>query len=171
MTGKERRFVDEYMIDLNAYAAALRAGYAPATAKNASSWLDAARPGKPKVREAVEKRMAELSKRTGVTAERVMHELARIAFANATDVVDTKSGNVRPDADRDDTAAIQSVRVRDGLESTEHEIKFCDKIRALELLGKHLGMFAENVKIDGAVPVIVDDVDEAEQPQGKIGYE
>lgn len=171
MTGKERRFVDEYMVDLNAYAAALRAGYAPATAKNASSWLDESRPGKPKVREAVEKRMAELSKRTGVTAERVMHELARIAFANATDVVDAKSGNVRPDADRDDTAAIQSVRVRAG-ESPEHEIKFCDKIRALELLGKHLGMFAESVKIDGAVPVIVDDMAEApaqEKPQ--IGYE
>ena len=53
MTGKERRFVDEYLIDLNACAAALRAGYAHSTARNASAWIDEKRPEKPKVREAV----------------------------------------------------------------------------------------------------------------------
>ena len=171
MTGKERRFVDEYLIDLNAYAAALRAGYKPATAKNAASWIDGARPGKPQVREAVEMRMAELSKRTGVTAERVVHELARIAFANATDAVDPISGRVREDADRDDTAAIQSVKVKSGDDFTEREVKFGDKIRALELLGKHLGMFTDVVKVDGAVPVIIDDTGEDDPTQGRIGHE
>ena len=41
---------------------------------------------------------------------------------------------------------------------TEREVRMCDKVRALELLGKHLGMFTDNVRVDGAVPVIIDDV-------------
>lgn len=172
MTGRERAFVSEYLIDLNAYAAAVRAGYAPSTARNAASWIDEARPAKPKVRELLEKQMAERSKRTGVTADRVILELARIAFANVTDVVDVNTGRVLEDANREDTAAIAGIRMKNGENSTEAEVKFADKLKALELLGKHMGMWVDNVKIDGSVPVIVDDTDASEDaPSGKIGYE
>lgn len=172
MTGRERKFVEEYLIDLNAYAAAMRAGYAQNTAKNASMWIDGARPLKPKLREEIEKRMAERSKRTGVTADRVILELARIAFANVTDVVDAKTGRVLEDANREDTAAIAGIRMKNGEDYTEAEVKFADKLKALELLGKHMGMWVDNVKIDGSVPVIVDDTDAPEDaPSGKIGDE
>lgn len=172
MTGRERAFVSEYLIDLNAYAAAVRAGYAPSTARNAASWIDAARPAKPKVRELLEKQMAERSKRTGVTADRVILELARIAFANVTDVVNVNTGRVLEDANREDTAAIAGIRMKNGENSTEAEVKFADKLKALELLGKHMGMWVDNVKIDGSVPVIVDDTDASEDaPSGKTGDE
>lgn len=172
MTGRERAFVSEYLIDLNAYAAAVRAGYAPSTARNAASWIDATRPAKPKVRELLEKQMAERSKRTGVTADRVILELARIAFANVTDVVDVKTGKVLEGANREDTAAIAGIRMKNGDDFAEAEVKFADKLKALELLGKHMGMWVDNVKIDGSVPVIIDDTDAPEETtQGKIGYE
>ena len=170
MTGKERKFVDEYLIDLNACAAALRAGYAHSTARNAASWIDANHPEKPKVREAVEKRMAERSKRTGINADRVLVELARIGFANVTDVVDAQTGAIKTGASREDTAAITSTKCRRDAESAEWEVKLTDKVRALELIGKHLGMWQENVNIAGAVPVIVDDMPEESQKQ-QIGYE
>lgn len=172
MTGRERAFVSEYLIDLNAYAAAVRAGYAPSTARNAASWIDEARPAKPKVRELLEKQMAERSKRTGVTADRVILELARIAFANVTDVVNVNTGRVLEDANREDTAAIAGIRMKNGENFTEVEVKFADKLKALELLGKHMGMWVDNVKIDGSVPVIVDDTDAPEDaPSGKTGDE
>lgn len=171
MTGRERKFVEEYLIDLNAYAAAMRAGYAQSTARNAANWIEEARPLKPKLRDEIEKRMAERSKRTGVTADRVILELARIAFANVTDVVNADTGKVLEGANRDDTAAIAGIRVKSGEDFAETEVKFGDKLKALELLGKHLGMWVDNVKIDGSVPVIIDDTPEDAPPQGKIGYE
>ena len=171
MTGKERRFVDEYLIDLNACAAALRAGYAHSTARNASAWIDEKHPEKPKVREAVERRMAERSRRTGINAERVLLELARIGFANMADVVDTQTGEIRRDARIEDTAAITSTKCRRGEDSAEWEVRLTDKVRALELIGKHLGMWQENVYIAGAVPVIVDDMPEEAPEKPPIGYE
>lgn len=89
-----------------------------------------------------------------------------------TDVVDTKTGKVLEDANREDTAAIAGIRMKNGEDYTEAEVKFADKLKALELLGKHMGMWVDNVKIDGSVPVIVDDTDAPEDaPSGKIGYE
>lgn len=155
MTAKDKTFAEEYLIDLNAYAAAIRAGYAPGTARNAAAWIREDDPEKPDVKKMVDRLKAERSRRTGVTADRVVMELAKVAFANAGDVIDFETGKVRADAARDDKAAIQSVTVKKG---EQYEVKMADKTRALEMLGRHLGMFEDNVRIDGAVPVIVDDV-------------
>lgn len=78
--------------------------------------------------------MARLSRRTGVSAERVVRELARVAFASMPDAVDMCTATLKPDATADDRAAIASVRVKDGDVFTEREIRMCDKVRALELL-------------------------------------
>lgn len=154
MTAKQQRFCEEYLIDLNATRAAIRAGYSPKSAKtNGPRLLENAG-----IRARVEAMMARLSRRTGVSAERVVRELARVAFASMPDVVDMRTATLRPDATEDDRVAIASVRVKDGDMFTEHEVRMCDKVRALELLGKHLGMFTDNVRVDGAVPVIIDDV-------------
>ena len=156
MRERDKRFAEEYIIDLNASAAAIRAGFSPKTAKDAAAWIHPDHPTKPQLRALIDQLNAERSRRTGVTADRVIAELAKIAFVNAEDLIDPDTAKVLPTARREDKAAIQSVTVKSG-RTEEREIKLADKTRALELLGKHLGVFAENVKIDGAVPVIVDD--------------
>lgn len=148
MTKKQKRFVEEYLIDLNATQAAIRAGYSPDTAKSIGS----ENLTKPDIQARIAKAMAERSKRTGVDADRVVAELAKIAFVNAEDVIDAETATVKPNAAREDTAAIQSVKVKTfGEDGLEREIKMADKIKALELLGKHLGMFKDKVELSGTL--------------------
>lgn len=161
LTKKQRQFVEEYLIDMNATQAAIRAGYSTSTAKE----IGCENLTKPNIKDAIDKSLAERSKRTGVNADRVILELAKIAFINPTDVINMDEATVRGDANRDDTAAISSVKVKtipteDG-NITEREVKTYDKIKALELLGKHMGMFTDKFKIDGAIPIVIqDDLDE-----------
>lgn len=148
MTKKQKRFVEEYLIDLNATQAAIRAGYSPDTAKSIGS----ENLTKPDLQARIAKAMAERSKRTGVSADRVVMELAKIAFVNAGDVIDAETATLKPDAAREDTAAIQSVKVKTfGEDGLEREIKMADKLKALELLGKHLGMFKDKVELSGTL--------------------
>ena len=159
MTEKQKRFCDEYLIDLNATQAAIRAGYSPDSAGDIGS----ENLKKPDIRARIDKAIAEQSKRTGVNADRVVRELAKIAFVNAPDAVNLNDATIRDDADPNDTAAIASVKVKtiptqDGF-GIEREIRFADKTRALELLGKHLGMFTDKVAIDTTAAVqIIDDI-------------
>lgn len=148
MTKKQKRFIEEYLIDLNATQAAIRAGYSPDTAKSIGS----ENLTKPDIQARIAKAMAERSRRTGVNADRVVMELAKIAFVNAKDVIDPDTATVRPDALPEDTAAIQSVKVKAfGEDGLEREVKMADKLRALELLGRHLGMFKDKVELSGAL--------------------
>ena len=145
---KTKRFVEEYLIDLNATQAAIRAGYSPDTAQVQGSRMLS----NVMVSREIAKAMAERSRRTGVNADRVVMELAKIAFVNADDVIDAETATVKPDASRDDTAAIQSVKVKTfGEDGLEREIKMADKLKALELLGKHLGMFKDKVELSGTL--------------------
>jgi phage terminase small subunit len=159
LTEMQRRFVDEYLVDLNATQAAIRAGYSPKTASEQSSRLMSNK----KIKAAVEEARAELSRRTGVNQERVIRELARVAFLNATDVINMTDATIADEANRDDTAAIASVRVKKIPTEVgtieEREIKVADKLKALELLGKHLGMFADNINLSGEMGVqIINDI-------------
>lgn len=151
MTRKQKRFVEEYLIDLNATQAAIRAGYSPdSAAVIASENLK-----KPNIRAYIDKAIAERSKRTGINADRVLRELAKIAFVNAPDVINLDDATLREDAAQDDTAAIASVKVKmiptpEG-QGIEREIKLADKLKALELLGKHLKMFPDKMELSGKV--------------------
>lgn len=148
MTQKQKRFIEEYLIDLNATQAAIRAGYSPDTAQQTGS----ENLSKPVIRAQIDRAMAERSKRTGVNAERVVQELAKIAFVNAAEVIDPKTATVKEDALPEDTAAIQSVKVKAfGEDGLEREIKMADKLKALELLGKHLGMFKDRIELSGGL--------------------
>lgn len=157
MTLKQERFVEEYLIDLNATQAAIRAGYSPKTANEQGARLLA----KVSIQAAVSKAQAERSRRTGINQDRVLLELAKVAFLNPVDVIDMDGATIRGEANRDDTACIASVKVKtiptDDGQITEREVKVYDKLKALELLGKHLGMFTDKVKVDGAVPVVLYD--------------
>lgn len=148
MTKKQKLFCEEYLVDLNATQAAIRAGYSSATAKD----IGCENLAKPNIRAHIDRAMAERSKRTGVNADRVVRELAKIAFVNAADVINAKDATLRDDASEDDTAAIQSVKVKTfGEDGLEREIKMADKLKALELLGKHLGMFKDKVELSGGL--------------------
>lgn len=157
MTKKQKRFVDEYLIDLNATQAAIRAGYSPDTAKQMGS----ENLSKPDLRAAIDRAIAERSRRTGINQDRVIRELAKVAFLNPVDVIDMDEATIRGEANRDDTACIASVKVKtiptDDGTITEREVKTYDKLKALELLGKHLGMFTDKVKLEGGLPVVLYD--------------
>lgn len=155
MTKKQKRFVEEYLIDLNATQAAIRAGYSPDTAGSIGN----ENLKKPEICACVEKAMAERSKRTGVCANRVVQELAKIAFLNLRDVIDPKTAAVREDASDEDTAALQSIKVKKSYsetgESIEREAKAADKLKALELLGRHLGMWNDKLDVNGVEGVVI----------------
>ena len=159
---RQDRFVEEYLVDLNATQAAIRAGYSVKTASEQGARLLA----NVKVQSKIAKEMAERSKRTGINQDRVVMELARIAFVNPQNLINPEDASVRPDATDDDLACIQSVKVKtmDGAKgsSVEREIKLNDKMKALELLGKHLGMWNDKIDLNVAVPVVICGEDDLE---------
>lgn len=83
LTAKQQRFVDEYLIDLNATQAAIRASYSKKTARQIAdqnlSKLD--------IKAAIEKRMQSRSDRTGITQDKVLRKLAKIGFSDIRKVV------------------------------------------------------------------------------------
>ncbi len=97
LTIKQQCFVNEYLIDLNATQAAIRAGYSAKTADAQGSRML----GNVKVQQAIAEAMAERSKRTGVNQDRVVLELAKIAFVKMTDIVNS-DGEIRSDATDDE---------------------------------------------------------------------
>lgn len=155
MTNKQQRFVEEYLIDLNATQAAIRAGYSVKTANEQGAQNLA----KLSIQEAIAQEMAERSKRTGVNQDRVVLELAKIAFVNPKNLINSKDASIKADATDDDLACIQSIKVKtmygDKGTSVEREVKLYDKQRALEQLGKHLGMWNDKIDVNVAVPVVI----------------
>lgn len=160
LTEKQQMFIDEYLIDLNATQAAIRAGYSVKNADKIGSELI----GKTRVGEEIKKALADRSRRTGINADRIVQELAKIALVNPDDVVNFTTATIKGDAKKDDLAAIASVKVKtipteDG-DIVEREVKFYDKNRALEQLGKHLGLFSDKFKVEVEPVVIVNDLKE-----------
>lgn len=155
LSEQRQRFVDEYLIDLNGTQAAIRAGYSAKTANEQAARLLA----NVSIQQAISKAMAERSKRTGVNQDRVVLELAKLAFINAGDLIDPKDASIRPGASKEDLACIQSVKVKQSHSSkgnvTEREVRLSDKMKALELLGKHLGMWNDKLDVNIAQPIVI----------------
>ena len=150
---RQMRFIEEYMVDLNATQAAIRAGYSPKTASEQSCRLLA----NVKIAAGIARLRAEQSKRTGITADRVLQELAKLAFVNPTDVVNLDEAAVKRGSHADDTAAIQSIKVKripteDG-DIVEREVKLCDKTKALDMVARHLGLYNDKMRFDGALQI------------------
>lgn len=144
LTAKQQRFCDEYLIDLNATQAAIRAEYSPKTACEQASRLLA----NVKVQEVIAVKMAIRSKRTGINQDRVLMEIAKMAFVNIDDVIDLNTAQVKETATKEDLACIQSVKIKPTEYGTEREVRMCDKKSNLELLGRHLGMFKDKVEVE-----------------------
>lgn len=142
---RQRRFVEEYCVDLNATQAAIRAGYSPRTAKSQGPTLS----NLPTVRAAIDAELDARSRRCHLTADRVLEELAHLAGFQLTDVVEWDAGgNVRMKASADlpKRARVALAEVSETVTTTEHGTTITrrwrahDKIRALELLCRHLGL-------------------------------
>ena len=161
LTEKQKRFVEEYLIDLNGTQAAIRAGYSAKTANEQASRMLA----NVSIQQAISEKMAERSKRTGVNQDRVVQELAKIAFLKMTDVVD-HNGKIKDDASEDDLSCIESIKYKhsdtDTGSSTEREVKTASKLKALELLGKHLGMWNDKLDVNITQPIVISGADDLE---------
>lgn len=146
LTYKQQRFVEEIIVDWHIKHAAERAGYSPKTAHN-SGWQLMQQD---KIRNAIHEALQRQQERTRITADRALEEMARIAFADLRQAFD-ENGNLKAAGDMpDDVArAIASVKVftnpaKEGEEATyTKQVRFWDKTKALEQIGKHFKMFAE----------------------------
>ena len=151
LTPKQRRFIEEYLIDLNATQAAIRAGYK----KSAARQIGSENLSKLDISEAVAELQAERSKRGQIKADNVVAELAKIAFSSMRHYLRrTHDGTLYVDTTdttpeqldalkRFKTRDFKDGRGEDAREMQEIEIELPDKIRTLELLGKHLGLFQD----------------------------
>lgn len=108
LTPKQRQFVAEYLVDLNATAAARRAGYSAKTADRIGPELL----GKSCVSAAIQEAILDRQKRTEVTQDYVIEKLKEITDREASD-------------------------------SQDSDLKYANKIKALELLGKHVGAWEQ----------------------------
>ncbi len=148
MTEKQRIFADEYLIDLNA-TRAYRVAY-PSVKKDETAAAAAARMLRNvKVEIYIQERMQERQKRTEITQDRVLKELAVIAFAKATDYAEVKDGQViiKDTEELNEQQARAIAGIKDGKFGIE--VKLNDKEKALELLGRHLGMFKDKLEVSG----------------------
>jgi phage terminase small subunit len=150
LTPRQQAFVEAYIITLNATKAATEAGYSAKTAKSQGQRLLT----NDDVANALADAMKKRSERTEITADRVLHELAAIAFLDPGKVF-TPTGDVRSldDMDASVRRAIASVETFSSTDgdaiNTVKKVKMNDKLRALELLGKHLALWVERVKLSG----------------------
>jgi len=159
LTPKQSAFVQEYLVDLNATQAAIRAGYKAKTARQ----IAAENLSKLNIQSAIQEGMQKREQRTEITQDKVIEQLAKIAFLDIKDVVtwaDKEGIKIRPSEEVDGTVLTEvSETLSEG--GWTKKVKMSDRMRALEMLGKHLGMFKENIQLSGAIGVnFVDDIDD-----------
>lgn len=162
MTPRQLRFVEEYLVDLNATQAAIRAGYSKDTARS----IGCENLTKPDIQDAINEAVAERSKRVEVTQDMVIRELAMIAFVDIRQAFDA-DGNLLPIKDMPESVARAvagmdlTSRVIEGTDPDSerqvlHEdlkkLKLIDKKGGLELLGRHLKMFGADANINVNMP-------------------
>ena len=170
LTAKQKIFVDEYLVDLNA-TRAYKVAY-PSCKKEETASVNSSRMLRnAKVKEYIDKRMKDREIRTEITQDKVLQELAKIAFANGTDfakvvqksykkpVFDDEgnpTGELKEEVYQDVEVVVTDQLPEDkkkaitAIKSTKFgiAIETGDKVKALELLGKHLGMFKERIEAD-----------------------
>lgn len=164
LTDKQRRFVDEYLVDLNATQAAIRAGYSQKTAGQ----IGEQNLKKLEIAQAIQEAQAARSKRTNITQDMVLRELAKIGFSDIRKIVRwgktelrvTDAGDDEGEAteayhglalvsadDIDDDTAAAISEISEGREGLK--VKLHDKKGALVDIGRHLGMFKDRVEHSG----------------------
>ena len=154
LTAKQRIFADEYLIDLNA-TRAYKLAYPKVKNDESAAAAGARLLRNVKVEQYIQKRMKDREKRTEITQDMVLKELAKIGFADVTDFVTIESqGNYKAvqvkstdEMPEDKLGAIAGIK--EGANGIE--IKLNDKGKALELIGRHLGMFKDKLELSGTL--------------------
>ncbi len=160
MTPKQERFVQEYLIDLSATKAAIRAGYSKRTANRIGPQLLVKTCVAAAIKEAIDQRQRRLE----ITQDRVVQQLAKIAFSDMKDFAEWNPDGIRmrPSEDVDGTLVAEVSETRSefaGGSNTTVKIKRFDALKALELLGRHLGMWNDRLRVDMQAQVtFVDDL-------------
>ena len=151
LTAKQKKFIDEYLIDLNATQAAIRAGYSEKTAQQAGSRLLL----NVVVSEEIKRRTQSVTEKAGLTQERVLLEIARLAFNDPRKVFN-EHGDIKPIEEWEDevAACISSVETttttdKNGNTDFTRKIKFWDKGKQLELAGRYFKLFTDKVEHEG----------------------
>lgn len=154
LTAKQQLFVKEYLVDLNATQAAIRAGYSAKTAEQQASRLLS----NVKVQKAIEEAMSKRAAKVEITADRVLREYAKIAFFDPRRLYRDDGQPVDITELDDDTAgAIVGLEVLEefsgfGEDRTQigftKKYKIADKVRALDSVARHLGMFVDSTKVE-----------------------
>lgn len=149
---KQKTFVEEYLVDLNASQAAIRAGYSKHTAKEQGCQLLT----RLNIQEAINSVVEARSKRTEITQDRVLEELARLAFLDPRKMYD-EDGNLIPFhlLPIEVAAAVGGIDVSSYGENlkTTTKIKLIDKKGSLDLLGRHLKMFTDKIHHTGDINI------------------
>jgi len=169
---KRDLFVREYLIDLNATKAAERAGYCKRTARSQGARLLTNVDIQNEIQEAMDRR----AEKVGITAERVLNELALLGFANMLDYIKVgPNGSALVDLSkltRDQAAAIGEITVEEFTERTGQDengrpifesvrrtrFKLTDKRVALVDLGRHLKLFTDKMQVEDERRVEIQDV-------------
>ena len=155
LTARQAEFVKQYLIDLNQSEAARRAGYSPTRADVAGCELMAM----PNVQKAIHAGMLERNARTQITQDRVLQEVARLAFFDVRKLLND-DGSAKPinELDDDTAAAIAGLDLLEEFAGSGEErvqigwtkkFKITDKKGSLELLMRHMGMLNDKLKLQG----------------------
>lgn len=149
LSARQQLFVLEYLACWNGTQAAIRAGYSAKTAHITAGELIR----HPAIATSIAAAQAKRAKRLEISADRVIAKIAKIAFGDIRQLFNEDGTPKRPDElDADAAALVRDVEVsyvvtRDG-RLTNYKLKLHDKLAALVTLGKHLGLFAENVNVN-----------------------
>lgn len=168
---KQQRFCEEYVVDLNATQAAIRAGYSEKTASQQGERLLR----NVEIKSCIQKLQGVKSQETGITAEKLFLEIGRLAFSDVRKLFDS-DGQLRPvhQLDDDTAAAISSVEVvvkpkkgDDGSQEVEHihKIRLWDKNSALDKIAKHLGAYAPQ-KVEASIQMF-ESIEELHEAKNK----
>ncbi len=151
LTPKQARFVEEYLVDLNATQAAIRAGYSPRRASEFGYSLLQ----KNTVQAAIEAAQRARSARTGVTADRVVQEIARVAFSSLRDVMTwgPDGAQVRRDDEITSEAAAAIAEITET--NAGVKIKLHNKVAALDQLAKHVGLYHDRASPAAADAIVL----------------
>ena len=151
LTPKQQRFVEEYLIDLNATQAAIRAGYSERTAQEIGS----ENLSKPMVAKAITEALVKRSEQTKIDADYVLRRLVEIDQMDVLDIMDDQMKirpvNEWPKVWRQYVINLENLELSDG-EGCFKKIKWPDKVKNLELIGKHVSVGAFKDKIEHSGP-------------------
>ncbi len=136
LTPKQQKFCDEYLIDMNATRAALRAGYSGTTA------LSGALMRLPKIAAYLQERTATASREAGITHQMLLAELGKIAFGNMANYY-RSDGTLKGvhELTADEAAALWCMKITDSKDGQTTFIRLNNKLSALEKIAKHLGFY------------------------------